>query len=263
MIKHNLTTEQQQQLTEIGTHLQQMRVAHNISLDTVSQQTRISQRLLKAIEGGDGAELPEAFYIQALVKKYAQTLGVQDVNFTVESDNSATVTSTAHQHRRQYWFNFQLRSLHLYLLYILLVIVSVTGITTLVERPIVINQASGNNPETPILSSASQESKTTAQANQSKAAPQLISQSISSSNTAETVSVGIDLQERCWLKVMVDGEVAFEGILPEGTQRQWSGKKEVTVRAGNAGGVVISFNNQQQQVLGAPGQVEEVTYTVN
>jgi cytoskeletal protein RodZ len=259
MIKHNLTTEQQQQLTDIGTHLQQMRVAHNISLDTVSQQTRISQRLLKAIEGGDAAELPEAFYIQALVKKYAQTLGAQDIYFTVESDNSATVAHTTNKLRRQYWFNFQLRSLHLYLLYILMVIVSVNGITTLVERPVVINQASVNNPETPILSSAGQESKTTAQANHSKTASQLISQS----NTPETVSVGIDLQERCWLKVMVDGGVAFEGILPEGTQRQWSGKREVTVRAGNAGGVVVSFNNQQQQVLGAPGQVEEVTYTVN
>lgn len=259
MIKHNLTTEQQQQLTDIGTHLQQMRVAQNISLETISQQTRISQRLLKAIEGGDVAELPEAFYIQALVKKYAQAIGAQDICFTVESDNSANVANPTHKHRRQYGFNFQLRSLHLYLLYILMVIVSVTGITTLVERPVVINQASGNNPESPILSSASQESNPTAQAKESKAASQLISQS----NTSETVSVGIDLQERCWLKVMVDGGVAFEGILPEGTQRQWSGKKEVTVRAGNAGGVAISFNNQQQQVLGAPGQVEEVTYTVN
>ncbi|MEN9869334.1 MAG: hypothetical protein RLZZ171_317, partial [Cyanobacteriota bacterium] len=100
---------------------------------------------------------------------------------------------------------------------------------------------------------------TTAQVSQPKAAPQFISQS---SNSA-TVSVGINLQERCWLKVMVDSKVAFEGVLPAGTQRQWKGKKEVTIRAGNAGGVVISFNNQQQQVLGAPGQVEEVTYTVN
>jgi cytoskeletal protein RodZ len=259
MIKPNLTTEQQQQLTDIGTQLHQMRVAHNISLDTVSQQTRISQRLLKAIERGDATELPEAFYIQALVKKYAQALGAQDIYFTAASDNSATEASTTYKHRRQYWFNFQLRSLHLYLLYILLVIVSVTGISTLVERPVIINQAANNTPENQILSSASQESNTTNQASKPKAVPQLISQS----NTSESVSVGINLQERCWLKVMVDGGVAFEGILPEGTQRQWSGKKEVTVRAGNAGGVVVSFNNQQQQILGAPGQVEEVTYTVN
>ncbi|NJL52630.1 MAG: helix-turn-helix domain-containing protein [Hydrococcus sp. SU_1_0] len=256
MIKPNLTTEQQQQLTDIGTNLQQIRVARNISLDTISQKTLISQRLLKAIEAGDTTELPEAFYIQALVSKYAQAIGAEDICFTVESDNVANVANSAQKHRRPYWINFQLRSLHLYLLYILLVIVSVSGITALVERPVIINQASIDSP---ILTSESNESKTTTQASQPQAAPQFVSQS----STPETVSVGVNLQERCWLKVMVDGGVAFEGILPEGTKRQWHGKKEVTIRAGNAGGVVISFNNQQQQLLGAPGQVEEVTYTVN
>jgi cytoskeletal protein RodZ len=255
MIKHNLTTEQQQQLKDIGANLHQIRVAHNISLDTVSQQTLISQRLLKAIEAGDITELPEVFYIRALIRKYAQAIGAEDIHFEVESDNSAVAINSAQKHRRQYWFNFQLRSLHLYLLYILLVIVSVTGITTLVERPVIVNQPSVDNP----ILAPENKSATTSQVSQPKAAPQFISQS---SNSA-TVSVGINLQERCWLKVMVDSKVAFEGVLPAGTQRQWKGKKEVTIRAGNAGGVVISFNNQQQQVLGAPGQVEEVTYTVN
>jgi cytoskeletal protein RodZ len=257
MIKPNLTTEQQQQLTEIGTNLQQIRLARNISLDTISQKTLISQRLLKAIEEGDTTELPEAFYIQALVSKYARAIGAEDICFAVESSaNSPASNNSSQNHRRPYWINFQLRSLHLYLLYILLVIVSVSGITALVERPVIINQAAIDNP---VLTSESNESKTTAQASQPQAAPQFVSQS----STSETVSVGINLQERCWLKVMVDGGVAYEGILPEGTKRQWHGKKEVTIRAGNAGGVVISFNNQQQQLLGAPGQVEEVTYTVN
>lgn len=255
MTKHKLTTQQQQQLKDIGANLNQIRVAHNISLDTVSQQTLISQRLLKALETGDATELPEAFYIQALVRKYAQAIGAEDVHFDI-LDNSPTATNSVKKHRRQYWFNFQLRSLHLYLLYIMLVIVSVSGITTLVERPVIVNQASVDNP---VLAPESKESKSTPQVIQPKAAPQFVSQS----SNAETVSVGINLQERCWLKVMVDDQVAFEGVLPAGTKRQWSGQKEVTIRAGNAGGVAISFNNQQQQVLGAPGQVEEVTYTVN
>ena len=159
------------------------------------------------------------------------------------------------ENRRQYWLNFQLRSRHLYLLYILLVAVSVKGITSLVERPVVINQPAIDNTD---LIPESEPVPTT-QASQ----PALVPQFVSQSNNSESVSVGIDLQERCWLKVMVDGNVAFEGVLPQGTKRQWSGKKEVTIKAGNAGGVVISFNNQQQQILGAPGQVEEITYTVN
>lgn len=39
--------------------------------------------------------------------------------------------------------------------------------------------------------------------------------------------------------------------------------KELTVRAGNAGGVLIAVNKKEAKQLGQPGQVEEVTYTAN
>lgn len=252
MNKNNLTL--QQQLKDIGIKLHQIRVSQNITLDTVAAKTLISQRLLKAIEAGDLAELPEPFYIQALVKKYAAVVGAPTIKFEPKQESIEPAAKPG-ENRRRYWLNFQLRSRHLYLLYILLVAVSVKGITSLVERPVVINQPAIDN--TDFIPDS--EPVPTARANQSPSVPQFVSQS----SNSESVSVGIDLQERCWLKVMVDGSVAFEGVLPQGTKRQWSGKKEVTIRAGNAGGVVISFNNQQQQILGAPGQVEEITYTVN
>ncbi|MGB5632072.1 MAG: RodZ domain-containing protein [Waterburya sp.] len=259
MKNNNLTTDQLQQLLDIGTKINQIRIAKNISLDTVAANTLISQRLLEAIEAGDIQELPEPFYIQALVSKFAQEIGAKEIQFEFESELDSKLTSTSPQKNSQgFWLNFQLRSLHLYLLYIFLVIVSVKGITTLVERPVIINQtppqSSAANPEV-----APGESKTTDKVNQPKTIPQFVSQS----NNSDAVSVGINLQERCWLKVMVDGKLAFEGVLPEGTQRQWTGRREVTIKAGNAGGVVINFNNEQQKVLGAPGQVEEITYTVN
>lgn len=259
MNNHKLTTNQQQQLQDIGTNLNQIRMAQDISLDTVAANTLISKRLLEAIEVGDTSALPEPFYIQALVAKFAQEIGAPEIQFEVEPKiNSLRQTNPAQKNRRSYWLNFQLRSLHLYLLYIFLVILSVKGITTLVERPVIINQTPSSSPiENPEVES--EESPTKTQVSQPVAIPQFVSQS----SNSETVSVGINLQERCWLKVMVDGKLAFEGILPQGTQRQWTGKQEVTIKAGNAGGVVITFNNEQQKVLGAPGQVEEITYTVN
>lgn len=260
MTNNNLTADQIQRLQDIGTNLNRIRISKNISLDSVAANTLISKRLLEAIETADLAELPEPFYIQALVSKFAREIGAEEIQFEVKTapDVADLVNNLPQKSRRGYWLNFQLRSLHLYLIYILLVIVSVKGITTLVERPVIINQTP---TESPVLDSkiASEKSPATAQVNQPEAVPQFVSQS----SNSESVSVGINLQERCWLKVMVDGKLAFEGILPEGTQRQWTGKQEVTIRAGNAGGVVITFNNEQQKILGAPGEVEEITYTVN
>ena len=255
-MNNNLSLEQQEKLIEIGSNLQRIRLDKSISLDSVAANTLISKRLLEAIETGNLEELPEPFYIQALVAKFAREIGA-DLQFELVSTTNAEAAESAIAAKtpRKYWLNFQLRSLHLYLIYILLVVMSVKGITLLVERPVIVKQIP---TEEPVVDSEVTEAEAT-QETRPQATPQFVSQS----STSESVTVGINLQERCWLKVMVDGRPAFEGTLPQGTQRSWSGKREVTIRAGNAGGVAISFNNQQKKILGAPGQVEEITYTVN
>lgn len=257
---NNLTPTQQQQLQALGTALRQARVERQISLATVAQNTQISPRLLEAIELGNAAELPEPFYIQALVAKYARAVDAEQIKFELapEADAKSESHRRANSHRQK-GITLQLRSLHLYLLYIVLVLASVSGITALVERPVIVERTPVDSPILVPETVPNQAENALPVSQSPGAAPQFISQATNSAS----VSVGINLQERCWLKVMVDGKVAFEGILPQGTKRRWSGKQEVTIRAGNAGGVVISFNNQQQQILGAPGQVEEITYTVN
>ena len=253
MTNSNLTTEQKEQLKRIGIRLQNVRTARNITLDTVATNTKIAKSLLSAIELAEFSDLPEPFYIRALVSKFAQEIGAREIKFVPSPppEMESVETTAPKKNDRKYWLNFQLRSLHLYLLYVCLVVFSVKGITLLVERPVVINQVPVEQP----LEREIEEAATPTEPEQS--------QFVSQSSTPESVTVGINLQEECWLKVMVDGNVAFQGLLPQGTQRQWSGKREVTIRAGNAGGVAISFNNEQQKVLGAPGQVEEITYTLN
>ena len=254
---NNFSLDQQQKLEDIGVNLNRIRVAQNISLETVADQTHISKRLLEAIEAGDVTKLPEPFYVRALVNKFARQIGATEVDLELQpsSDHNTVANSSSLNNSGSYRPSFRLRSRHLYLLYILLVVVSVKSITKLVERPVIVDRTV---PVDSVTNLEIEPTEPAVELNQSKAVPQLISQS----SNSQAVTVGINLQERCWLKVMVDGKVAFEGTLAKGTQRQWTGDREVTIRAGNAGGVVISSNNQQQ-VLGAPGQVEEITYTVN
>ena len=224
----NIKPLQQEKISKIGSYLRQIRLEKNISLEAIAQKTLIPLRLLKAIESGDVEELPELFYTRALIGKFAKELGVREIK------------------------DFQIKQFHLYLLYILVIITSVKGITTRVERPIIINkiQVAKQIPlESPVtINSPSPEPSTT-----------LISQS----EAPQSAVVNITLKDRCWLKVIVDGKVEFEGTLPKGTNRTWTGKEQVTIRAGNAGGVFITFNDGQEKLLGKPGQVEEVTYTVN
>jgi hypothetical protein len=77
------------------------------------------------------------------------------------------------------------------------------------------------------------------------------------------VQIGVTLKEKSWIRVVADGKVQYEGELPQGSQRTWIAQGELTVKAGNAGGVLVSVNKQQAKQLGEPGKVKQVTIAAN
>ena len=78
----------------------------------------------------------------------------------------------------------------------------------------------------------------------------------------QTASLAVTMQvlQPCWLRVTVDGKIVFEGTLQPKTTRTWDGAKFITVRYGNAGGVMVTFNGQDEGIPGSPGQVVDKTY---
>jgi cytoskeleton protein RodZ len=77
---------------------------------------------------------------------------------------------------------------------------------------------------------------------------------------AAPVVLSLRASSDSWLRVTVDGQIAFEGTLLPGTTKTWDGTKFITVRYGNAGGVSVTVNGQAEGVVGQPGQVVERTY---
>ncbi|MBD2068902.1 helix-turn-helix domain-containing protein [Leptolyngbya sp. FACHB-671] len=76
----------------------------------------------------------------------------------------------------------------------------------------------------------------------------------------DDIEVSINLTEASWLRVTVDGEIQYEGILPQGEQQTWNAKEQVVIRAGNAGAVLASLNGASPQPLGTRGAVATVTF---
>jgi uncharacterized protein YraI len=76
----------------------------------------------------------------------------------------------------------------------------------------------------------------------------------------EGIEVELRVIERAWLRVMVDGEKAFEGILEKGAERAWRGSERISLRCGNAGGVEVTVNGEYLGLLGGRGQVVDMEW---
>ena len=253
-----LYQEQFERLCEIGAYLRQVREDYGLSLDEVAARTMIQARLLRAIEEGNLEKLPEPVYIQGFIKLYADALELNGNEF-------ADAFPTEKQMRvaqAPSWKDSpaaQLRPLHLYLAYIALIMASVSLLSHLVSR---------STPE-PAITSLNRPLTTSGVASPDSTATPIPSPSPSPASNrppndpSRPVRVDVTLTAQSWMRVVIDGETEFEGVLPEGTEETWMGTSQIIVRAGNAGGVMVSYNQGQSERMGAPGAVEERAYTLS
>ncbi len=80
--------------------------------------------------------------------------------------------------------------------------------------------------------------------------------------SGDTVVLSVQVMERTWMRVTVDGEVAREGVARPGEVWQFEGSQSVAVRASNAAALQLTVNNQPQGVLGERGHLVDQTYTL-
>lgn len=72
--------------------------------------------------------------------------------------------------------------------------------------------------------------------------------------------VRLEITQRAWLRVVIDQEEVFQGILEEGAFQTWVAKREVFIHTGNAGGTWLRINDGPRELMGDPGQVIKATW---
>ncbi|WP_392535875.1 helix-turn-helix domain-containing protein [Nostoc sp. C117] len=259
-----LSLEQQrsEKLAEIGAQLWASRQEQGLSLEQVVVLTRIPRRLLQAIEEGNLNDLPEPVYIQGFIRQFADAMGLNGVQvadtFPINSSraNSQSIRINSPLN--------QLRPIHLYFLYVLLIVCSVNGLSQLLNQAVL--QANNSQSDThstqksivkPELTEPKQVKPELVEPKQSLEV-QPVSDTLSGVKQGEIVQIGVTLKASSWIRVIADGKTQFEGTLPEGTHRIWKAQEELTVKTDNAGGVLMSVNQEKAKEMGEPGKEEEV-----
>jgi cytoskeletal protein RodZ len=236
-----------EQLLELGTLMQAARLHQGESLEAMATKTLIRPSLLAAIEQGDLDGLPEPVYIRGLIRRYGDAL-------QLDGETLASQFFTPRRIERRSWQESpaaQLRPLHLYGAYFMLLITAISGLSYVLRQTA--PEATMLPPLAP-LGEVEPDSSPVASTNAPAAA----------SDPAEPqapIQVKMTLTGQSWLRITSDGSTEFEGILQPGDTRLWIADQALTIRAGNAGGVMVSYNDNQAEALGQPGMVREVTFS--
>jgi cytoskeleton protein RodZ len=261
-------------LQAIGDLLSKGRQAKGLSLEAVAESTRIPMRYLSAIELGNADQLPEPVYVRAFIRKFGDLVDLDGQSLVKDllptphipmpsNVAAARVAPTLMDTKKT--VTVTLRPYQLWFLYGALLLVGVGGFSYL-QR-----QTGTSEPANTVIAASKKTATSTPAATTAGTAvpvakastPGIIVLRNNGSAIAATLppgtplQVNMNVQETSWVRVTADGQVAFVGDLLQGTQHSWQAKKLLKVRTGNAGGVMLTLNNQPLGKMGKSGQVVE------
>ena len=76
--------------------------------------------------------------------------------------------------------------------------------------------------------------------------------------------VSLTVKKKCFLKVIVDGKVYFDGLLTKGARETWKGKKEIELKLSDGSAVYLEVNGKTIPTLTSlPKPIESLKVTAS
>ncbi|MGF1600541.1 MAG: helix-turn-helix domain-containing protein [Thermosynechococcaceae cyanobacterium] len=281
-------------LAEIGAHLRDVRQQQTKDLDEISAQTLIPARLLSAIEEGQVEELPELIYTRGMIRRFANTLGLDGAKLVASlGGTQPAAQKNLVKAKRSGNSGGGLKPFHLYLLYIVVILAAGSGLSYMINQsaltlddaavtPSSSENSSSSQKESPKVSPISKPAPATSSppsgaavspapaavnapvtASPSPVASPASDQEVAASSTspqpnAAPLRVDMSVKQDAWVEIVADGKTSYSGILTAGTSRTITAQKKLVVRSGNAGGVLLAVNKKPAQLMGQLGAIKEL-----
>ncbi|MBI2861389.1 MAG: helix-turn-helix domain-containing protein [Chloroflexi bacterium] len=249
--------DEQREIATLGELLRAARQSKGLSLEQVERTTRIHRRHLEAFEEGNLSELPPAPYVLGLVRTYARYVGLDPEEvvhrFPVQVQRRRTPGLYPVTHPLSWGLSLSPQLLLLPVLFVTLFFLwswASYQYALFRESPAAQGATATETPLTFVPTIAAP-----------AIAPPPGPPIPSSTPTPSGIVIEVLATQRSWVRVVVDTEQRFEGIMMPGDKQQWIGQQSILLRTGNAGGIDISLNGRRQASLGQPGQVVERSWT--
>jgi cytoskeletal protein RodZ len=274
---------------KFGEKLRRERESRRITLDQIAEATKISSRNLRALEEENFAILPGGIFNKGFVRSYARFLGINEDKAVADylaaageklpadkiegggipdpppkprkpepkkdaPSGAFWVTATVllgvalglggWKYYKQYLGERAVRAAR---------VEKVDAITPALPAPTESEAVEG----APTVADTIQQGTLTPASVPTQPAPE--SRAIEPAKTSLVLQVSVN--QDSWMKLTVDGSLAVEEMVKAGTVRSYRGVREISVVAGNAGGVDLSLNGHKVDPLGPEGVRGERTFT--
>ena len=254
-----------QQLQEIGAYLKQVREANSIRIEEVAAKTRIRMFCLQALEEGKLEDLPEPVYVKGFIRRYGDALGL-DGSALSQKFADTFPKEEPKVDPEQTYSREKISIPVLPILYVLIIGTASFGLFSILnpQGQTSLSNKNPNSPKPNQTKSVSQSSASKSNSEPNKSNPKSTPKptpkpSPTKQANKSTVDIKLKTNQRSWVEVKVDGVQKFKNILEKDKQQSWVGKN-IYVRSGNAGGVLISVDGSEFKPFGEVGQIEEKTY---
>ncbi len=276
-----------------GEKLRRQRELRGISLDQIATATKISTRMLKAIEDEKFDLLPGGIFNKGFIRAYAKFLGLDEEQTVADYvaatgpedpiNNIPQIADLPDRATRQVDEEATI-SWNAIVLLVLIMVLGYGGWWFYNHRKAERESRATNAPvsapaaipaETSLAaakttspaSNTPPTSKNVAVQNNSSTTTPASPAALKTDSTAPVVKPAVDLvirtSEETWVQAIADGKTVFSETLPAASEKHVTAARRITLTVGNAGGVELTYNGAALPDVGGPGKVRTIVFSPN
>jgi cytoskeletal protein RodZ len=237
-------------MASLGQELKRERELRGISLQEIADSTRISLRFLQAIEEDKLDVIPGHFFIRAILRSYAKSIGIDEnqvlnkyqETYTFEEQLQYGESPERPKPRRRplsQLFNrkiVRLAALATAIIGILLVLIYILLLAPEKKPPV-----------------AARSLQPAVQVDVPKPSPP--PETKPAAEEVRGLRLEIAFIEETWIHIYADGQSVWDGIKGKGESLEVRAEREVRLNVGNAGGPDLTINGRKARPFGPSGAV--------
>ncbi len=242
-------------MESFGSYLKRERELRGISLEEISNATKIRKSILDAIENDRVEELPSEIFVIGFIKAYARHIGLDPEDVVTRYRGFQNAEEAKDEELIAGEKDFERKEPYYVVKFAVLALLVITGLGLLIYRDIIRGDRGTIAKQPPSSSIIKEDTQKSGVPIPEEPRPGNQPSVEKGEAKTETLKLTIEAVEKAWVRVIVDDGTPADALLEPGDVIIKHAQKKFLLIIGNAGGVKISLNDVPQPPAGKRGEI--------